>query len=165
MTVLFAYDRLNAVSYARRWAFKRNPKFANFDKMGGDCTNFASQVLYAGRCPMNYSKYGWYYRSLNDRAPAWTSVNYLYKFLINNEGRGPVAKEVSLKDVQIGDLVQLDFDGDGFFNHTPIIVDIGFPKTLYNIFIAAHTIDRLDYRLSNYNFKKIRFLHILGYRK
>lgn len=165
MSLIYSYDRINAVNYARKWAFKRNPKYANFDSMGGDCTNFASQVLHAGRCPMNFGKYGWYYRSLNDRAPSWTSVKYLYQFLIKNSGRGPVAIEVDIKDVQIGDLVQIDFENDGEFNHTPVIVDIKFPKTLDNILIAAHTIDRLDYKLSNYNFGKIRFLHILGYRK
>ncbi len=163
--MLSSYDRLRAVKYARRWALDRNPRFADFENMGGDCTNFASQVLLAGGCPMNYSKYGWYYRNLNDRAPAWTSVHYLYKFLTTNKSIGPVAREVGIRDVQIGDLVQLKFTDDYTFDHTPIIVDIDFPINLNNILIAAHTIDRLDYRLSNYNFKEIRFLHILGYRK
>ena len=42
------YDRQAAVAYAHRWAYLRNPAFYNFDKLGGDCTNFASQCLYAG---------------------------------------------------------------------------------------------------------------------
>lgn len=165
MSRLLGYDRLKAVNYARKWAYGRNPKYADFQKMGGDCTNYASQVLYAGGCPMNYSKYGWYYRSLNDRAPAWTSVQLLYKFLISNEGTGPVAEEVDIKDAQIGDLAQLQFGKDDVFDHSPVIVDISGFKSLDNILIAAHTIDRLDYPLSNYIVKEIRFLHIKGYRK
>ena len=42
------YNRRAAVAYARRWAFARNPKYYNFDKLGGDCTNFASQCIYGG---------------------------------------------------------------------------------------------------------------------
>lgn len=65
------YNRNSAVEYARKWALGRNPKYANFDGMGGDCTNFASQCLYAGGCKMNNTPtFGWYYYSLNNRAPA-----------------------------------------------------------------------------------------------
>ncbi|SHK49981.1 amidase domain-containing protein [Paramaledivibacter caminithermalis] len=163
--MIYSYDRLSAVNYAKKWAFKRNPNFVNFDKMGGDCTNFASQVINAGGCPMNYDKYGWYYESINNRAPAWTSVKYLHKFLTKNKGRGPVADEVDIKDIQIGDLIQLKFEFADDFAHSLIVVDIKFPKTLDNIFIATHTIDRMHYRVSNYYFTEIRFIHILGYRK
>ncbi len=162
---LFTYDRIRAVNYARKWAHGRNPKYADFQKMGGDCTNYASQVLNAGGCPMNYNQYGWYYRSLKDRAPAWTSVQALYNFLISNKGRGPVVEEVDIKEMQIGDLVQLQFGNDDVFDHTPVIVDIDGFKRIENILIGAHTIDRLDYPLSNYSVKKMRFLHIKGYRK
>jgi len=165
MLKVYDYDRDKALEYARKWALGRNPKYADFQNMGGDCTNFASQVIHAGGCPMNYNKYGWYYRNLNDRAPAWTGVEYLYRFLISNKGVGPFAEEVDLKDVEIGDIVQLQFGYDDTFDHTPVIVQIKYPKSINNILVAAHTIDRLDYPLSNYHFVKIRFLHIKGYRK
>ena len=42
------YDRQKAVAYARRWALGRNPAYFDFQDLGGDCTNFASQCLYAG---------------------------------------------------------------------------------------------------------------------
>lgn len=160
------YNRRDAVAYARKWAMGRNPRYADFEKMGGDCTNFASQVLHAGGCPMNYSHNGWYYRSLNDRAPAWTSVKYLHRFLLYNRSTGPVAKETDLYGIDLGDLIQLDFEDDGIYNHTPVVVEI-LPgeRRLDKILIAAHTIDRIDYPVSNYAFQKIRFLHILGYRR
>ena len=41
--MLRPYDRQAAVDYAHRWAYHRNPDFYNFDELGGDCTNFASQ--------------------------------------------------------------------------------------------------------------------------
>ena len=66
MPTLQPYNRQAAVAYAHRWAFGRNPAYSNFDGMGGDCTNFASQCLYAGTGIMNFTPtYGWYYLSLN----------------------------------------------------------------------------------------------------
>ena len=73
------------IEYARRWAFSANPAYYNFENIGGDCTNFVSQCLYAGGAVMNYTRdTGWYYNSLYDRAAAWTSVEYFYKFIVNN---------------------------------------------------------------------------------
>lgn len=157
----FMYDREKAVEYAHRWAFSRNPDFYDFSYIGGDCTNFASQVLYAGYGEMNYRPVlGWYYNNLNERTPSWTGVNELYNFLINNRGPGPKAVEVGISDVLPGDLIQLDFDGDNSFDHTPVIVDVG-EKTPETVLVAAHTNDS-DFRpLSTYNYENIRFLHIM----
>ena len=51
------YDRNNAVEYAKRWALSRNPRYYDFHGIGGDCTNFASQCIYAGAGVMNYTRY------------------------------------------------------------------------------------------------------------
>ena len=57
-----AYDRKAAVEYARKWAYGRNPAYYDFSRLGGDCTNFASQCVYAGSDVMNYTPVlGWYY--------------------------------------------------------------------------------------------------------
>ena len=86
------YNRANAVAYAKKWAYGRNPKYYDFSDLGGDCTNFASQCIYAGSGVMNYTPtYGWYYISVNNRAPAWTGVDELYRFLTTNRGAGPRA--------------------------------------------------------------------------
>ena len=45
---MLRYNRRAAVAYAHRWAFRRNPVFYDYEGLGGDCTNFASQCLYAG---------------------------------------------------------------------------------------------------------------------
>ncbi|GAE88597.1 hypothetical protein JCM21531_2050 [Acetivibrio straminisolvens JCM 21531] len=101
--VIQPYNRAKAVEYAHRWAFGRNPKYFNFDKLGGDCTNFASQVLFAGSNVMNFTPtYGWYYIDANRRTPSWTGVNYLYNFLVNNKGAGPYAVQSDVKDIQPG---------------------------------------------------------------
>ena len=66
--MLLPYNRQAAVQYAHRWAYGRNPRFYDYQGLGGDCTNFASQCLYAGTGIMNFTPvYGWYYRSANER--------------------------------------------------------------------------------------------------
>lgn len=153
------YDRYAAVYYARRWAFGRNPAFYDFENIGGDCTNFASQCIYAGCRVMNYTPtYGWYYISLERRAPAWTGVEYLRNFLVNNRSVGPYGEEVSKDAVMPGDIVQFG-DSPGRFYHSPVIV-----ATYPQILLAAHSNDVMDVPLSYYSYERIRFLHIIGAR-
>ncbi len=155
-----AYDREAAVAYARRWAYGFNPDFYNFNDIGGDCTNFASQCLYAGGLEMNFTPiFGWYYISVNNRTPSWTGVNELYDFLTTNQGVGPRATLVALEELEIGDLVQFDYQGDGLFDHTPIIVNTG-ERTPDTILVAAHSCPALDRPLSSYSYTQIRCLHI-----
>ena len=159
--IIIPYDREAAVSYAKKWAFKRNPDYYNFNNLGGDCTNFASQCIYAGAGVMNFTPtFGWFYRSLNDRAPAWTGVQYLYNFLVGNEGEGPYAENVPLTSLEIGDIVQLG-TGTGDFYHSPVVVEIRNGR----IFIAAHTFDAYMRPLDSYSYYQARGIHILGVRK
>lgn len=155
------YNRDKALTYAHTWAFGRNPQYYDFEKLGGDCTNFTSQVLFAGAGLMNSTPtFGWYYYSLHNRAPAWTGVEFLYRFLLNNHGVGPVAVETDKDHILPGDIVQLSFDGREF-THSPVIVSVGDYPTSSNILIAAHSFDS-DYRsLSSYPYLQTRFLHIL----
>lgn len=157
------YNRNQAISYAHKWAYSRNPRYYNFDSIGGDCTNFISQCIYEGCKVMNYNKYGWYYKNGNNKSPSWTGVEFLYNFLVSNNGTGPYAKPSSIDTVEAGDIIQLSVNGSSF-THTLMIVDVGGVPTYDNILIACHTIDRDYYSLSNYVFKNIRFLKILGYR-
>lgn len=153
------YNREKAVEYAHKWAFRRNPKYYDFSDLGGDCTNFASQVLYAGSGIMNYTPtFGWYYINLNDRAPAWTGVNELYRFLTTNRGSGPRAIESDLIHMEIGDIIQLSFNGRTFA-HSPVVVDSGI-HTPNTILLAAHTNDADMRPLSTYPYEALRCIHI-----
>lgn len=83
------YRRDEAVAYARHWAYGRNPEFYDYERIGGDCTNFASQCIYAGTGVMNYTPiFGWYYIDANNKAPAWTGVEYLPPVVIATDGSG-----------------------------------------------------------------------------
>lgn len=154
-----SYNRAAVVNYARTWALHRNPAFYDFEKIGGDCTNFASQCIYAGAGVMNYTPVmGWYYNSAYDRTPSWSGVEYLYNFLTTNKGVGPYARVVSAAEARPGDLIQLG-TADGDFYHSPVIT-----ATSPIILVAAHTYDALDRPLSSYVFDQARFLHIEGVR-
>lgn len=153
------YDRPKAIAYARRWALHRNPAYYDFERIGGDCTNFASQCVYAGTGVMNYTPVtGWFYVSASERTASWTGVDYFFRFLVNNRGAGPFAREVPLSEAQPGDIVQLG-TRDGNWYHSPVIV-AAEPEIL----VCAHTFDALDRPLSSYIFDRARVLHIEGVR-
>ena len=154
-----AYNRNNAVNYARKWALSRNPAYYDFQEIGGDCTNFASQCIYAGAKVMNTTPVtGWNNHSVSNRSASWTSVEYLYQFLIHNRSVGPYAQIVSEEEAQPGDIVQLGNSG-GEFYHSPVITEV-YPMIL----VAAHTYDALDRPLASYTYYTARFLHIDGVR-
>ena len=146
--------------YAHRWALSANPAYYNFENIGGDCTNFVSQCLYAGGAVMNYtSDTGWYYNSLHDRAAAWTSVEYFYRFIVNNKGIGPFGRLVPLNEVRAGDVIQLGTAGR--FHHSLFVIAVrrGIP------YVAAHTYNVYDRPLYAYSYDDIRCLKIAGARR
>jgi len=168
MILVKPYNRERAVEYAMRWALDRNPLFIDFTGIGGNCTNFVSQCVLAGSCTMNYTPdFGWYYISADDRAPAWSSVDYFYDFMVGtqvfaeqNGGIGPFAREVPREEVEIGDVIQYaNVNGDWY--HTVLIC--GFEGE--EILVCAQSDDARNRPLSSYtNAVQYRFLHIDGVR-
>ncbi len=162
------YNRSDAISYARRYAFNYNPAYYDFSHLGGDCTNFCSQCLYAGCKRMNYEKdLGWYYRSSGDRAPAWAGVNQFYKFLTDNivvnkigEGFGPFGETSNPHALDVGDFIFLS-NSPGVFYHALIVVAFKDDVPL----VASHTLDAFGKPLSAYNYVKAVGVKILGVRK
>lgn len=160
MLVTKEYDRIRAVEYARRWAFDRSPLFESYNGIGGDCTNFVSQCIYAGSCIMNFIRdLGWYYISPTNRAPAWTGVEFFYNFMTENRGVGPFARETYPGGLEAGDVIQLGtLEGD--YYHTLLVT--GIESGVY--LVAAHSNDALDRPLDTYEYDRARFLKIEGVR-
>lgn len=159
--MIIPYNRAKAVEYALRWALGRNPEYFDFSSIGGDCTNFISQCLYAGSGVMNYTPvFGWYYINANDRSPSWTSVEYLYDFLVTNNTRGVFAEETEIENMMPGDVIQLG-RADRFY-HSLFVTETGRIPNENNIKICAHTNNAKNRILRTYNYSRIRFLHIKG---
>lgn len=154
------YNREQAAEYAKTWAKSRNDNYLNFDDIGGDCTNFASQCLYAGVGVMNYKRdIGWYYNSPDDRAAAWSGVEYFRRFLLNNKEEGPFAVEIPVSKAETGDYIQLS-NGIEFY-HTVIVCGFSNGRPL----VCAHTDDAYMRPLDRYSFIYASCLHILGANK
>ena len=162
--VTIEYNRTAALTYARRWARERNPAFYDFSGIGGDCTNFASQCVYAGTGVMNYTpEFGWYYISVNDRSPSWTGASFFYNFMTTNEGVGPFGVEAELSDALPGDIIQLSNER-GEYYHTLVLTGVRSGLTGRRFYVSAHSIDAYQRSLSQYNYTSLRCIHILGAR-
>ncbi|PLT33620.1 amidase domain-containing protein [Bacillus sp. V5-8f] len=115
----YSYDRLKAVQYAERWWNEFNPAYRQFTD---DCTNYISQCLHAGGIPMwgssNKTK-GWWMRG-NNWSYSWTVAHSLMLLLAN--GKGIRTKEVaSPMELQLGDIICYDFQGNGRYDHNTIV--------------------------------------------
>ena len=165
MIAIKAYRRDLAVAYARRWALDRNPLFYNFAGIGGDCTNFVSQCILAGSCVMNFTPdFGWYFISADNRAPAWTGVEFFWRFMTGapdfanaNGGIGPFGNLAEADDMEPGDVVQLGRE-EGDFYHTLLVT----ARRGDELLVSAHTNDVYDRPLSLYTAPRRRFLKIRG---
>lgn len=152
---LLPYNREKAVEYAKEWALKRNPAYYNFDGIGGDCTNFASQCLFAGAGVMNYTRdIGWYYNSPYDRAAAWSGAQYFNNFMTRNKSTGLIA--AVQMNLELGDFIQLN-NGIEFY-HTLVVT--GFQDG--EILVCTHTDDSYMRPFSTYYYTFAQGLHIVG---
>lgn len=158
------YNRSEATRYALRWALGRNPTYYDFADLGGDCTSFASQCVFAGCGVMNYTPtFGWYYISGNDKSPSWSGVEYFYDFMVNNESTGPYGVLAPLEQLLPGDIIQLG-NKNGRFYHTLVLTMIKNQSGRRNYYICAHDNDAFQRNLNTYNYANIRGIHILGAR-
>ncbi|SET25182.1 amidase domain-containing protein [[Clostridium] polysaccharolyticum] len=157
MPNLLPYNRNAGVAYARKWALGRNPAYYSFDKLGGDCTNFISQCLYAGAKHMNYTPtFGWYYNSLNSRSPSWTGAIFLNRFLLTNKSSGPQGKITTQSDMEPGDIIQLQNE-TGRIYHSLYVLTAN-----KEILVAAHDDNALYRPLSTYQYTNAIYIKITG---
>ena len=160
MIVIKEYNRERAREYARKWAFEQNPLFGNFEDIGGNCTNFVSQCVFAGSCQMNFTPvFGWYFLSSEARTASWTGVEFFYNFITQNQSVGPFGREVLPYQAMLGDIIQLGNAEKGYY-HSLLVV--GFEEDTY--LVAAQSNDAYDRRLDSYEYEYARFIHIDGVR-
>lgn len=139
------YDSNKAVFYAEKYALNYNDEYQSFDKNGGDCTNFVSQVIHYGGIPLS-STWSPYKNS-------WIRVNELYSYLIYNK----IAKETN--NLSPGSIIQFFSPERKTWTHSGIITYTLNNDCLY----CCHSYNKLNYPLSYMYpdiYPKIRILSI-----
>lgn len=139
------FDRRKTVQYAENWWDTYNPAFRNFDV---DCTNYVSQCLLAGGGSMHGSPQredGWWYGD-NSWSFSW-AVAHSMRWYLSGATTGIAGVTVeSAEELHVGDVICYDFEGDGRWDHTTIVVakdDDDMPL------VNAHT-DNSRHRYWNY---------------
>ena len=149
-----------------------NPDYLYF---GSDCTNYASQVLYAANVPMVEKSSGWYFHYVNDcfgeYTTSWTTVLENRKFVrsklmgnfttINRETSDKVTKEYMAKMIesfnpQVGDIIYFYNREKKKYTHTAIISHVKKNDILY----SGHTDNCLDKSLMGRLNKNRDYCHV-----
>lgn len=141
--------RMNAVEYADRYcgaaselefSFKYNTKYRDYNPKGGDCANFASQVLYEGGKFKKTSS--WNYDS-RGATRAWVNADGFKAYMINS-GRASVIAYGSYEKVYKasykllpGDFIAYEQKGD--INHISVVT--GADSKGYSL-VSCHNTDR-----------------------
>jgi hypothetical protein len=137
------YNGSAAASYAYTWALSRNPAYRSF---AADCTNFVSQAVRAGNwwdvSGWYLSMEAWWYNYLNQSRP-WVNAHYWYLFTYSRP-RGYIARYFN--QMQIGDILQMDFNRDGYVDHSMVVTAKNASGTIY---LSYHTTDTRNRSISS----------------
>ena len=129
-----ATDLANMKRYQDNHYNHINPNFYNFHNLGGNCTNYVSQVLYAGGATQNTRASSgiagtnyWFYRTSNDRSSSWTGVDEFRTFVLNNNTKGPMGYLVNrFSDLRTGSVIQFKTSNSrGIYGHSVIVYNQG----------------------------------------
>ena len=151
------YSRAKAVAYARKYWDKRNPVYPDYTDEGGDCTNFASQIMYEAGVQQSdewYIKERWgsTFFSLFDEnykwkaSRSWTLASANFSYVTGTLGRS-YQKATSYKDiysiatsntVRAGDLIY--FEREDGISHAAVITDVSNREIHY----TQHSRNKLD---------------------
>jgi len=158
------YDRERALRYLERYAHEPNPRFDYCGdwtlegrrpvKVGADCTNFASQVLWYGGLTMRRGGSGdggWWSeggcRPWNS-SDSWRQVYPLIHELLSVSRRGEVVQDI--RRLNVGDLIfyrlrdadhRYECPQEATYNHTTVVsgfADDGTPLVAYHSNDALH---------------------------
>jgi hypothetical protein len=123
-----------ACNYAENFALNYNPEYKSFAGIGGDCTNFMSQILHAG----GLKKTGTWKPYTN----AWIRVQEFYVYLTANNLGIKLPDDTTLDR---GCLIQFYTPSIGRFFHNGFIT---YKLQNNDCLYCCHSYDKLNYPLS-----------------
>ncbi|MFI9752234.1 amidase domain-containing protein [Streptomyces collinus] len=117
------YDYKAMAAYAEKHWNAYNKDYPDFNGRGagGDCTNFVSQSLKAGgwkHVPGYVYDYTRWFGNADIQSHSFIGVNEWSWFTQNSKRTTPLANVYQL---EVGDVLQVDFDKDGSKDHTMIV--------------------------------------------
>ena len=180
------YDRIKAANYARNYTTTEsapigryyNDNFTNFNSVGGDCMNFASQAMWAGfsgsddlemirnkELPADTTgSYTWWSAGKSGAyVGSWTSNSAFYNYMVgtNKETNGhsidnniyKVASTASFSGIhnyqtRMLGAVVSGRGGNENFAHAGVIVDVKGP-TRSQIYLCTHNSDNKNVKMSD----------------
>ena len=169
----YAYDRQAAAAYADRYVDERNDAWPDYAGSGGNCQNFASQVLLAGGIPMDIygdAVWKWYSDEVSNspgaqgRSSSWTGVNQFVEYAAANTGYGLVAEtEAPYFSGEPGDLLHMGIDGD--WGHTMVIASAvtNGQGEVVDYLVDSNTGNLRNYPASLYGYPEIILTRIGGW--
>ncbi|WP_371671816.1 amidase domain-containing protein [Streptomyces sp. NBC_00289] len=131
-----AYDYKAMATYAEKYWNVYNTAYPNYNGHadGGDCTNFVSQSLKAGgwkHVPGYVYDYTKWFGNADIQSDSFVGVNEWSWFAQNSKRTTSLANVFQL---EVGDVLQMDFDKDGSKDHTMIVTykSGGVPYVTYH---------------------------------
>ncbi|KUR60284.1 amidase domain-containing protein [Bacillus sp. AM 13(2015)] len=169
------FNRTKAKKYINdNWNKTANSRFGYFGGSGGDCTNYVSQVIYAGGKKMNYTgktgvsqfssnTKGWYSSVYSSSTGNWSTILYstswvrvvdfyAYWSRTSKVYNGLNAKQVA-KKVSTGDVIQAYNKDNGGWYHTMVVYDVKNGETRYSGHSKAHKYAHLSYEFKGKGYK------------
>ena len=171
----YAYDRQAAAAYADRYVDERNDAWPDYAGSGGNCQNFASQVLLAGGIPMDIygdAVWKWYSDEVSNspgaqgRSSSWTGVNQFVEYAAANTGYGLVAEtEAPYFSGEPGDLLHMGIDGD--WGHTVVIASAvtNGQGEVVDYLVDSNTGNLRNYPANLYGYPEIILTRIGGWNE
>ena len=147
----YSYNKTTGVSYANKYVKSRNSCFYSANGVGGDCTNFVSQCIWASyggwkpgdsvttmtnninnrvRMMPSTSLSNWFGHKNGGGTP-WESVEGLWNFSTSNSGKGPrangsnnnaVYKNLVAFAISSGDVLQVKKSGNSKYGHSVYVI-------------------------------------------
>ncbi|MET9293389.1 amidase domain-containing protein [Streptomyces sp. NPDC003077] len=112
------YNYAAMAAYTEKYWRNYNPAYRKFNEAGGDCTNFLSQGLKAGGWTTEGGSAGdyrkWWYDA-KGQSDSWVGVNEWSWYALNSKR---VTSLANVYQMDVGDVMQMDFDGDGSKDHS-----------------------------------------------
>lgn len=158
------YDRDAAIAYMMTYCAYRNTAWHAYDDVGGNCMNFASQVLLAGGIPMDYrGDAKWYWESINKTDLPFINVGNFLTYAQTNEGFGLVADaDANYYTGEAGDLLIFGVDSPRHMTEICGLVQDSEGNTI-DYLLCSNTTNYRNFPAGAYYYTGQRLIKIYGW--